>query len=163
MADQTQAENQRSGLQNAGPLLLSAAAGAVAGGLSVVARKALSGGGGGGAGPATSPGEDENRRGSTSFDDVEKVADDLDRLVEELRLRSRRGDSTQLVEIADAIGEYADQAANAFDATSGGGADGGESERRVSDDLMRRITEITDAGGEEEAGSPHKSRETSGS
>lgn len=162
MAEQPQAEKQRRGSHSAGPLLLSAAAGAAAGALSVVAQKALSGGGAGGASPDTSPGESGNRKGATSFDDFEKVADDLERLVEEFRLRSRRRDPKLLVEIADAIGEYADEAANAFDATSGG-AEGGVSQRRVTDDLMRRITEITSAGREEKGSPRQKSLETSGS
>ena len=78
-------------------------------------------------------------------------------------MRSRRRDPKLLVEIADAIGEYADQAANAFDATPGGGAEDDVSQRRVTDELIRRITEITSAGREEESGRRQKSLETSGS
>jgi hypothetical protein len=154
MAEQLEGETQQK-LQGAGPLLLSAAAAAAAGALTVVVRKALSGGGGGG--PS---GESTGSSRGTSFDDVDEVADDLERLVEELRSESRnRSDSPRLVEIADLIGEYADQAANAFHAAASGADPEGEaSERRVTDELMSRISELTRSDGEKAgSGSPRKS------
>jgi hypothetical protein len=131
---------------------LSVAAGAAAGALAVVARKALSGDGGGGSSRASGSGESGSSDGGTSFDDVEKVADDLEGLVGELRSESRSGpDFHRLVEIADTISEYADQAAAAFNvAGSDPDAEGESSERRVTDELMSRISEIT--GGAREKG-----------
>jgi hypothetical protein len=50
-----------------------------------------------------------------SVKDVEQVADDLESLVDELRQEVSRGaDFGKLVEIADAISEHADNAAQTF-------------------------------------------------
>jgi hypothetical protein len=49
-----------------------------------------------------------------SVKDVEQVADDLESLVDELRQEVNRGDFSKLVEIADAISEHADNAAQTF-------------------------------------------------
>jgi hypothetical protein len=149
MAEQTETETQQQGLQGAGPILVSAAAAAAAGAIAVVLRKALSERGGGDAN-----GESESRDRATSFGDVEKVADDLEGLVGELRSESQSGpDFERLVEIADTISEYADQAADAFNAVgSDPDAEGKPSERRVTDELMSRVSEIS-SGARVKAGS----------
>jgi hypothetical protein len=68
-----------------------------------------------------------------SVKDVEKVADDLEGLVEQLRSELRDGpDFQRLVEIADSISEQADQAAGTFNT--------------VNEALMSRIGELRDAG-----------------
>jgi hypothetical protein len=154
MAEQMEAETQQQGSQGAGPLLLSTAAAAAAGALAVVVQKALSGRGGERAGGESGSGESGSSDSGTSFDDVEKVADDLEGLVDELRSESRSGpDFQRLVEIADTISEYADQAADAFNAArSDPDAEGKPSERRVTDELMSRIREIS-TGAREKAGS----------
>ena len=149
MAEDEQTE-QGGGFQGAVPLLASVAAGAAAGAIAVVARKALSGDGGdeGERGDeASQTSEVEEDRG-TAFEDIDQVADDLAGLVDELRAEAAgEADFRRLVELADAISEYADQAANAFEA-SAGSDDEERSERRVTDDLMSRIGELT--GGERE-------------
>jgi hypothetical protein len=64
-----------------------------------------------------------------SVKDVEKVADDLEGLVGELRSELQNGlDFQKLVEIADAISEHADQAAGTFST--------------VNEALMSRIGEL---------------------
>lgn len=64
-----------------------------------------------------------------SVKDVEKVADDLEGLVGELRSELQNGlDFQKLVEIADAISEQADQAAGTFNT--------------VNEALMSRIGEL---------------------
>jgi hypothetical protein len=170
MAEQTETETQQEQqqwLQGAAPLLVSVAVGAAAGALAVVARKGLSGGGGGGGGGTSRErASDEGRSssdGGTSFDDVEKVADDLERLIDELRSAYRSEDFHRLVEIADTISEYADQAADAFNAAGvGEDAEGGGSERRVTDELMSRISEIIGGATEKaDSGSRSKSAERS--
>ena len=161
---ETDIDTEQQGFQGAGPLLVSAAAGAVAGAIAVIARKALSGsdgerehtsrsGGSGGSGSS---------KGGTSFDDVDKVADDLEKLVAQLRSESRSsGNSPLLVEIADTISEYADQAAGAFHAgVSGGEADDDRSERRVTDELMSRISEITSGENEKQSGGSGSAKES---
>jgi hypothetical protein len=143
-------ETQQQQSQDLGPLLLSVAAGAAAGAIAVVARKAFSGAGDGRS--ERGPEEGEGDETATSFEEVEQVADDLESLVAELRSEAESGDFNRLVEVADAISEYADQAAAAFYAAAGGQAEEGEgSERRVSDELMGRIKELT-GGGREKAG-----------
>ena len=141
MVDQTDGGMQQR-LQGATPLLVSVAAGAAAGAIAVVARKAMSGGGGD-AGSATG----RRQEGTTQFDDLEQVAKDLEGLVDQLRSESGRDrDFRRLVTIADTISEYADQAANAFAAAaSDPEAEREEDERRVTDDLMGRIGELTGA------------------
>jgi hypothetical protein len=64
-----------------------------------------------------------------SVKDVEKVADDLEGLVGQLRSELKSGpDFQKLMEIADTISEHADQAAGTFST--------------VNDALMSRIGEI---------------------
>jgi hypothetical protein len=68
-----------------------------------------------------------------SVKDVERVADDLEGLVGQLRSELRNGaDFQKLVEIADSISEHADQAAGTFST--------------VNDALMSRIGEISGGG-----------------
>ena len=65
-----------------------------------------------------------------SIKDVEKVADDLETLVGELRQELKNGaDFSKLVAIADEISEHADNAAKTFN--------------NVNDSLMSRLGEIT--------------------
>jgi hypothetical protein len=156
--EQTQ---QGGGLQGAVPILASVAAGAAAGAIAVVARKALSGDGGdegeGGDGSSQARGRKEDR--GTAFDDIGQVADDLAGLVDQLREEAEgEPDFRRLIELADAISEYADQAANAFEASPGSDDDGERSEQRVTDDLMNRIGELT--GGErQKAGAGARGRD----
>jgi hypothetical protein len=72
-----------------------------------------------------------------SVKDVEKVADDLETLVGQLRTELQNGvDFGKLVEIADSISEHADQAAGTFST--------------VNEALMSRIGEL---GGAAKSGS----------
>jgi hypothetical protein len=140
--DQEGRDGQEQGrLQGALPLVVSVAAAAAAGAIAVVARKALSG-----EGKGPDEGGDEQERDPTSFEDLDQVADDLSGLVDELRsAASGEGerDFKRLVEIADAISEYADQAANAFEAAASGSDDDEGSGGRVTDDLMSRVQGLT--------------------
>jgi hypothetical protein len=149
MGEDEQTE-QGGGFQGAVPLLASVAAGAAAGAIAVVARKALSGDGGGESeGDEASEASDREEDRGTAFEDIGQVADDLAGLVDQLRAEAESDpDFRRLVELADAISEYADQAANAFEASAGSDDEGDGSERRVTDDLMGRIGELT--GGERE-------------
>ncbi len=160
MAEEEQTE-QGGGFQGAVPLLASVAAGAAAGAIAVVARKALSSGDGGDESEGDKSRASDRDEAGTAFDDIEQVADDLTGLVDELRAQAEgEPDFRRLVELADAISEYADQAANAFEASAGSGDEGEKSERRVTDDLMSRIGELT--GGEQdkaESGSGRAERE----
>jgi len=75
-----------------------------------------------------------------SVKDVEKIADDLEGLVGELRSELQNGvDFERLVEIADSISEQADQAAGTFST--------------VNETLMSRIGEITGGGSSKSSGS----------
>jgi hypothetical protein len=77
-----------------------------------------------------------------SLKDVERLADDLESLVGELRSELNNGtDFERLVQIADQISEHADNAAQTF--TS------------VNDALMERIEEVT---GKKNSGSGGQSR-----
>jgi hypothetical protein len=81
-----------------------------------------------------------------SVKDVEKVADDLEGLVGELRSELQNGpDFEKLVEIADSISERADQAAGTFST--------------VNEALMGRIGELAD--GATRAVSPRRSKSKS--
>ena len=147
MAEESEAETQQQQFQGAKPLLLSAAA--------ALRRERFRSSLGKRCRAATPRVEgasrsDESRNDRTSFEDVDDVADDLETLVAELRAESASsGNSPRLVEIADTISEYADQAAGAFHAAvSGADTDGAGSERRVTDELMDRISEITRQGKE---------------
>jgi hypothetical protein len=119
----------------------------------VLARKALSGRGDEGSGGQSGSGDGGADGDATRFDEVDRVADDLASLVDELRSAGGDEDSKRLVEIADTISEYADEAAGAFDAKGDDAdAEAEGSAQRVSEDLMSRVRELT--GGErEEAGS----------
>jgi hypothetical protein len=147
MADETngteQEQNGSDGqvqgrLQGALPLVVGVAAAVAAGAIAVVARKALSGEG--------DAGGDEEERDPTSFEDLDQVADDLSGLVDQLRSAAAaegERDFNRLVEIADAISEYADQAVNAFEAAASGSEDDEGSGGRVTDDLMSRVQGLT--------------------
>lgn len=145
MADETngmeQEQNGSGGqaqgrLRGALPLVVGVAAAAAAGAIAVVARKARSGEGDGG-GRVGDGGE------PTSFRDLDRVADDLAGLTDELRAEAEgEQDFDRLVEIADAISEYADQAAHAFEAAASG-SEGDSSGGRVTDDLMSRVQGLT--------------------
>jgi ABC-type transporter Mla subunit MlaD len=81
-----------------------------------------------------------------SIKDVEKVADDLEALVGELRQELKNGaDFAKLVAIADEISEHADNAAQTFN--------------NVNDTLMSRLDEIT--GKKSSSSSSSGSREKS--
>ena len=80
-----------------------------------------------------------------SIKDVEKLADDLSELVDQLRSELKNGpDFEKLVQIADQLSEHADNAAETFNT--------------VNDALMSRLGELT--GGARSSGS---SRSGSGS
>ena len=65
-----------------------------------------------------------------SIKDVDQVADDLERLVGELRSELENGpDFEKLVQIADEISEHADNAAQTFNS--------------VNDALLARLDEVT--------------------
>jgi hypothetical protein len=150
MADETngteQEQNGSDGqvqgrLQGALPLVVGVAAAVAAGAVAVVARKALSG-----EGDADAGGGDEEERDPTSFEDLDQVADDLSGLVDQLRSAAAaegERDFKRLVELADAISEYADQAVNAFEAAASGSEDDEGSGSRVTDDLMSRVQGLT--------------------
>lgn len=63
-----------------------------------------------------------------SLKDVERVADDLEKLVAELRSELQNGDFDKLTQIADQISERADNAAETFS--------------NVNEALMSRIGEL---------------------
>jgi hypothetical protein len=143
MADETNGTEQEQGrggqaqgrLQGALPLVVSVAAAATAGAIAVVARRALSHDGEGGSQEEATP---------TSFEDLDQVADDLSGLVDQLRSAAEgERDSKRLVEIADAISEYADQAANAFEGAASSSDEDEGSAGRVTDDLMSRVQGLT--------------------
>jgi hypothetical protein len=78
-----------------------------------------------------------------SLKDVNQVADDLERLIGELRSElTNGGDFERLVEISDEIAEHADNAAQTF--------------TTVNETLMSRITELT--GGSRRGGSRSKQK-----
>jgi hypothetical protein len=64
-----------------------------------------------------------------SLKDVERVADDLEGLVGQLRSELPNGDFEKLTQLADQISEHADNAAETFSS--------------VNDTLMARIGEVT--------------------
>jgi hypothetical protein len=72
-----------------------------------------------------------------SLKDVEKVADDLESLVGELKRELKKGDFDRLIELADEIGEHADGAASTFAA--------------VNDALMDRIGQLTGGNSNQKA------------
>jgi hypothetical protein len=83
-----------------------------------------------------------------SIKDVERLADDLESLVSELRSELSNGqDFERLAQVADAISEHADNAAQTF--TS------------VNDALMTRIDEVT--GGKRSGAGQSRKRSTTAS
>jgi ABC-type transporter Mla subunit MlaD len=83
-----------------------------------------------------------------SIKDVERVADDLESLVGELRSELKNGpDFEKLVAIADEISEHADNAAQTFNG--------------VNETLMSRLGELTGRKSSSSSGSSGQSREKS--
>jgi hypothetical protein len=81
-----------------------------------------------------------------SLKDVNQVADDLERLVGELRSELTDGaDFERLVEISDEIAEHADNAAQTFSS--------------VNETLMSRISELTGGGGRRSGGRSSQSKQ----
>jgi hypothetical protein len=81
-----------------------------------------------------------------SLKDVEQVADDLERLVNDFRNEVKnRADFERLIELADEISEHADNAASTF--------------TTMNEALMGRINELE--GGKKSSGSSSASREKS--
>jgi hypothetical protein len=75
-----------------------------------------------------------------SIKDVERVADDLDSLVGDLRQELKNGaDFAKLVTIADEISEHADNAAQTFSS--------------VNETLLNRLGEITGSGSKKSSSS----------
>lgn len=83
-----------------------------------------------------------------SLKDVERVADDLEGLVGQLRSELPNGDFEKLTQLADQISEHADNAAETFSS--------------VNDTLMERIGEVTGKG-RSGGGSSSRSRSRSSS
>jgi hypothetical protein len=80
-----------------------------------------------------------------SVKDVERLADDLQSLVDELRSEVKNGsDFARLMEIADQISEHADNAAQTFSS--------------VNDALMSRLNEL---GGTKKSSSSSQSKSAS--
>jgi hypothetical protein len=83
-----------------------------------------------------------------SVKDVEKLADDLGSLVEEMRKEVRNGtDFERLMQIADEISEHADNAAQTFSS--------------VNDALMSRLSEV--GGGSKKSSSSSAASSTKSS
>src|SRR5205823_10188182 len=81
-----------------------------------------------------------------SVKDVERLADDLQRLVDELRNEVKNGtDFERLMQIADEISEHADNAAQTFSS--------------VNETLMSRLNEL---GGTKKSSSSSQSKSTAG-
>jgi hypothetical protein len=79
-----------------------------------------------------------------SLKDVEKVADDLSNLVDQLRSELRDSPSFErLVQLADEISEHADEAAGTFST--------------INEVLMSRLSEIKSGGGSGSSGSTSRS------
>jgi hypothetical protein len=124
------------------PLIATVGAAAAAGAVAIVARKLLSR-----SDEAQDGSGGEENGDATSFTDLERVAEDISGLVEELRSAAAaegERDFKRLVQIADAISEYADQAASAFDAAASGSEGEETSDSRVTDDLMERVQGLTE-------------------
>lgn len=81
-----------------------------------------------------------------SLKDVERVADDLEGLVGQLRSELSNGDFERLTQLADEISEHADNAAETFSS--------------VNDTLMSRIGELT---GKRSSGGQRSSKSRSSS
>lgn len=85
-----------------------------------------------------------------SLKDVERVADDLENLVGELRSELQSGDFDRLTQLADQISEHADNAAETFSS--------------VNETLMSRIGDLSGnrRGGGQSQRSRAKSAKTGG-
>jgi hypothetical protein len=84
-----------------------------------------------------------------SVKDVEKLADDLGSLVDEMRNEVKNGtDFERLMQIADEISEHADNAAQTFSS--------------VNDALMSRLSDLSGGGGSKKSSSS-QSKSQSGS
>ena len=82
-----------------------------------------------------------------SVKDVEKLADDLEGLVNELRSEVKNGtDFERLMQIADEISEHADNAAQTFSS--------------VNETLMSRLSEV--GGGKRSSSSGSRAKSTAG-
>jgi hypothetical protein len=85
-----------------------------------------------------------------SVKDVERLADDLGGLVDEMRNEVKNGtDFERLMQIADEISEHADNAAQTFSS--------------VNDALMSRLSELSGGGGSKKSSSQSKSHSGSSS
>jgi hypothetical protein len=84
-----------------------------------------------------------------SLKDVERVADDLEGLVGQLRSELPNGDFEKLTQLADQISEHADNAAETFSS--------------VNETLMERIGEVTGKGRSGGSSSRSRSRSQSSS
>ena len=84
-----------------------------------------------------------------SLKDVERVADDLEGLVGQLRSELPNGDFEKLTQLADQISERADNAAETFST--------------VNETLMGRIKELTGKGGSSGGRSRSRSQSSSSS
>jgi len=85
-----------------------------------------------------------------SVKDVEKLADDLGSLVDEMRNEVKNGtDFERLMQIADEISEHADNAAQTFSS--------------VNDALMSRLSDLSGGGGSKKSSSQSKSQSGSSS
>ena len=74
-----------------------------------------------------------------SLKDVERVTDDLESLVGELRKELKNGDFDRLIQLADQISEHADEAAGTF--------------ATVNEALMGRINELSGRNSNQKSGS----------
>jgi len=74
-----------------------------------------------------------------SLKDTEKVADDLENLVGEMKKELKSGDFDRLMQLADEISEHADQAAGTF--------------ATVNEALSQRIQEVSGRNSNQKSGS----------
>ena len=74
-----------------------------------------------------------------SLKDVEKVTDDLENLVGELKRELKSGDFDRLIKLADEISEHADEAAGTF--------------ATVNEALLGRINELSGRNSNQKSGS----------
>ena len=74
-----------------------------------------------------------------SLKDVERVTDDLESLVGDLKKELKNGDFDRLIQLADEISEQADKAAGTF--------------ATVNDALMGRISELNGRSSNQKSGS----------
>jgi ABC-type transporter Mla subunit MlaD len=74
-----------------------------------------------------------------SLKDVERVTDDLENLVGDLKKELKNGDFDRLIQLADQISEHADEAAGTF--------------ATVNEALMGRINELSGRNSNQKSGS----------